>query len=558
MPTPAQTEANGRLRDLIEACSGSRQARQDKYGRLRIWYDRGTDKSGMPARFNKIKAHMTQQASYLYNPEGTRFSVALPPAHKKPWMKHAEIARDEFTRTWRDIGIDVMFGEFVKMAGVYGSVLAKLLPEADHSATIEYIHPGDFGVLREDIPQLDKQDVLVHWFYLTVPEVRQLVRALPNAAAIVSWAEEHASPGPTGGEGPSTLQQIIINTSQPSPPLGTFPGGMTPWTQLVDLKATVTEPLVELVEVWEKADFKIGGKTLPDYLVSTAIGTWTITERQNPVLPAVGDWEGELPLVKVCPEPSLDYFWGESSIDGLLQLQEWRDRRMNEVDELYALQLDPPTFYSGPGMLPMADEKKFTMRTRGASLAGGPQSKMEAMRPPMPDNPFELIDRLDAMFDERGQMPPILKGQNEQGVRAGNQLADLASIASGPIRNKALVIEDAVEVLATRLFHLMQRADPTAYETDDGAQFLLAHLPKGTTVKVSAHTSSPIYAQDLSDKAEKLLKGGAIDLADYVEMINPPRMEELRDKAKVLMKAKAEMVKEKLRIEELKAQKKGR
>lgn len=558
MAPATDRDQSRRLLDLIDSCATSRQQRQDKYGRMRIWYERGTDRAGMPARFNKIKAAVTQQASYLYNPEGTRFSLGLPPAHKKAWMKPAEVARQEFTRTWRDIGADVMFGEFVKMAGVYGAGLVKLLAEPEHAYSLNWIPPGDCAVLREDVPYLDRQDALVHWYYLTVPEVRLLVRGLKNADQIVTWAEEHATPGQQADQSSNMLQQIIINTAQPSPPIGTFPGGMTPWTQLTDLRAQVAEPLVECIEVWEKSDIKIDGKTHVDYWVSTVIGTWTVMERQNPVLPAVGDFEAELPFVKVWTDPVLDYFWGESAIEKLLQLQDWRERRMGEIDELYGLQLDPPGFYSGPGMMPMGDEKKFTMRTRGALVQGGPQSKMDPLRPPMPDNPFELIDRVDGMFDEAIQMPPILKGQNEQGVRAGNQLADLASIASGPVRNKALIVEDAIEVLATRLFHLMQRDDPTKYETDDGQEFLLAQLPRGTTVKVSAHTSSPIYAQDLSDKADRLLKAGAIDLADYVEMINPPRAEELMEKARVLMKAKAEMVAKKFQIEEKKAEKKGR
>lgn len=557
MPSATERRANQRVLDLIQSCAVSRQARQDKYGRMRTWYDRGTDKAGMPSRFNKIRATVVQQASYLYNPEGTRFSLGLPPAHRKPWMKAAEVARDEFTRTWRDIGADVMFGEYVKMAGVYGCGLIKLLPASEHSASVHWIHPGDFGVLRESNPHLDQQDAFTHWYWLTVPEVRHLVRGLPNAASITAWAEEHAAPG-RQAEQTSMLQQIIINTAQPGPPLGTFPGGMTPYTQLQEIGAQEQEPLVECVELWQKADIRVGGKTVEDYMVATVIGDWTVMERPNPVLPATGDWESEAPIVKLWTRPSLDYFWGEPDIEPLLQLQEWRERRMSELDELYGLQLDPPSFYSGPGMLPMRDEKQFTMRTRGAQLAGGPQSKFDPLRPPMPDNPFELIDRLDAMFDESAQLPPILKGQNEQGVRAGSQLADLASIASGAVRNKALIVEDALEVLATRIFHLMQRDDPTAYETDDGQPFMLAQLPHGTTVKVSAHSSSPIYAVDLSDKADRLLKAGAIDLADYVEMLNPPRVDELREKAKVLMKAKAELVKAKLEIEARKAEKKGR
>src|SRR5262249_6507894 len=147
---------------------------------------------------------------------------------------------------------------------------------------------------------------------------------------------------------------------------------------------------------------------------------------------------------------------------------------------------------------------------------------------------------IDFMFADAGGIPEILAG-GQAGARSGQQVSAQANIAVGRVRSQALIVEDALEVLATRMFHLLQRRDPSMYRDARGKPFLLSQLPPETSVKVSAHSASPVYAEGLMEKATALLKAGAIDLETYVELMDPPGMESLKQKARILQENKAQM-----------------
>src|SRR5262249_25886168 len=152
--------------DLIEKCSGSRENRRTRAGKLREWAIRGTESGTTPARYNKLRSHLNLLTSYLYAPESTKFYLALPQDQADEWAAPADRARDVFLRRWRDSGADVQFSSLVWWALCYNSTVAKLLPNSDTDVGIEYCAPWDIGVLREDLRSLDKQDTLCHWFSL--------------------------------------------------------------------------------------------------------------------------------------------------------------------------------------------------------------------------------------------------------------------------------------------------------------------------------------------------------------------------------------------------------
>ena len=119
--------------------------------------------------------------------------------------------------------------------------------------------------------------------------------------------------------------------------------------------------------------------------------------------------------------------------------------------------------------------------------------------------------------------------------------------------------EDALETLATRMFHLQQRHDDTAYPLKDGKHFLLAQLPT-VTVKVSAHSASPVYAEQTIAKAQMLRREKAIDLPTFVDLVDPPHREDLIEKAKVIEAAMAEQAQKMfaLKQQEVEAKARGR
>lgn len=533
--------------EIIRKCGASREARRQAYGTRRLWFLRGTDRAGPPARYNKLKSHLKTLTSYLYAPEGTRFALKVPAQDRKDYLDHLGMARDAFIDLWRDSGADVSFEQYVTWALVYSMSIAKVLPDPAFQATPSWVFPGDFGVLREDMPELDRQEAFCHWYVASMGEVKQLVRGLSEdqQAKILLWAEEHATPQVTGsGALPQLLQQVIVtNTS------GDFfgsgrRGSLDLGAQGLDTPEN-EEPLVECVEVWQWRDFKTpSGTVYRDYWVTTVIGEWPIIERRNPVLPYVDQPLGpplpaENPFVPVIPNPLLDYFWGASELTPLVALQQWREERMNQIDRVFELGLDPPLFFSG---VTAPDDKIVAMRKPGGYLATPqPGAKMDPLRTELPAEAFQIIGQIDQMFSDAAGMPEILQGQNAQGVRAGNQLGTLAGIAAGGrIRDQALIVEDALEILATRLFHLQQRRSDTAYPLPDGKTFLLAQLPQPVTVRVSAHSASPVYAEQTLAKAQLLKQANAIDLPTFVDLIDPPHRADLVEKARELEKMQAE------------------
>jgi hypothetical protein len=548
--------------DTIGRCEPSRESRRQRYGLARLLFLRGTDTAGPRARFNKLKAHFQELCAYLYAPDTTRFGIELPVAEAREWLEQADRARQAFLRMWRDSGSDVEFVQQVLWTPVYGTTITKILPDKSTVVSRSAIFPGDFGVGREDILSLDHQQEFCHWYSLSMPEIEALTVGLEKRAGILAWAKQHASPElRTGGALPNVLQQVLVSNttgnffgSGTSASLVGGPGG----SPGEDSPAT-GEPLVECVEVWEQREFLVDpkqprGRKYTDYWVTTVIGEWPIIERRNPVLPHVEtpmgpDLEAECPFVALRTEPLADMFWGVSELLGLAPLQKWRETRMGQIDQIFALQLDPPRFFSG---VAIPDEKLKALRSPGGyASTPNPGAKVDELKPDMPTDAFQVIDQIDRMFAAAGHMKPILQGENDAGVRAGNQLGTLAGIAAGgPIREQALLVEDALETLATRMFHLQQRRDDTAYPLASGKHFLLSQLPSPCTVKVSAHSSSPVYAEQVMAKAKLLHDAKAIDLETLVDLTDPPNREELKEKARMLQQQQAEMAQKVLAIKE--------
>jgi hypothetical protein len=257
--------------------------------------------------------------------------------------------------------------------------------------------------------------------------------------------------------------------------------------------------------------------------------------------------------VAVVPYPDPQYFWGASYVEALTPLQAWREQRMNDIDELLGLNLDPPR--SASGMMGITEEKLLALRKRGSVLfSATPGGEIKEHRPQLPPDAFAEIQQIDAMFGEQAGLPNILAGGGNDAMRSGGQASTLATMASGRVRKRALVIEDLLEQLATKLIRLERESNDTVYHTPDKQEFLLRQkIPASVEARVSAHTASPIYAEQLAAKADRLLKAGAIDLPTYVELLDPPMVEQLREKARLLQESKGELAKARLEIERTKA-----
>jgi len=241
--------------------------------------------------------------------------------------------------------------------------------------------------------------------------------------------------------------------------------------------------------------------------------------------------KGELPFIQITPNPQYDYYWGQSEVQKLIFLQQMRNKRMTEILDLLSKQVNPPTALMGfTGIL---DEKNFALNRAGGLLSNDmAQGKVERLAPEMPADLFREIDAIDAMFSEASGISSVLSGRGESGVRSQGHASQLARLGSSRIKKRALVIEDALEKMATLYLKLMQQYDRTHFPDVHGHKFIAEQFTKDFMVKVDAHSNSPIFMEDMRTLAFNLFKAQAIDKESLIDLLDPPMKQLLKDKLK--------------------------
>jgi len=500
------------LKDLIDKCLVSRDERIGDYSSLRSWYLFGAGPNESPSIFNKIYPHIDQLTSFLYSAETTRFSINLGasvPEQEQIKVPKLTMALND---AWLDSNADQVFSSALTWALCYNSTFVKLVYNKGINPYM--IDPASMGVLREDTPYTDRQEALVQTYYITKSELMARLYSHPQRESILKRIQTgyHTKTEDV----PEGLDRIVMSQTNP-----TIYG-----TVNLDLygmnryKARVAEETVKMNELWvwdnEIQDYRVVTMADPDVFIYDRPGETVFLK-------------GELPFVQICPNPQYDYYWGQSEVQRLVFLQQLRNRRMTEILDLLAKQVDPPTALTGfTGIL---DEKNFALNRAGGLLSTDmPNAKVDRLAPQMPPELFEVIHECDAMFGEASGIGNILEGKGEAGVRSAGHASQLARLGSSRAKKRALIIEDSLEKLATLYLKVMQAYDPTHFKDEYGNAFIAEQFTKDYTVKVDAHSNSPIFTEDLRQMAFNLLKVGAIDQESLLDLLEPPMKQLLKEK----------------------------
>jgi hypothetical protein len=497
--------------DLIEKCLVSREQRKVDYSSLRSYYLFGNAPDDAPAIYNKIYPHIDQLTSFLYSAETTKFSihtgasVADEEQIKVPTLSKA--LNDE----WLNSNADQVFSTAVTWSLCYNSTFVKLvINNGIHPYMVE---PACIGVLREDSAYTDRQEALVHSYYITKSELFDRLYSHPDRDAIVKrvMSTEHERTEIASG-----IQRIILSQTNPS-----MYGNVN-----LDLsgnptyKAQVSEGTIEMIELWvwndETKDYQVVTKADPNVIIYDRTGESMFLK-------------GELPFIQICPNPLYDYYWGGSEVQRLVYLQQLRNKRMTEILDLLSKQVSPPTALIGfTGIL---DEKNFALNRAGGLLATDmPNAKVEKLAPTIPPDLFREIGEIDLMFEEASGIVSVLQGRGEAGVRSSGHASQLARLGSSRAKKRALVIEDSLEKMATLYLKCMQVYDSTHYTDSKGIKFIAEQFTKDFVVKVDAHSNSPIFMEDSRKMAFELFQAGVIDKESLLDMIEPPMKQLLLDR----------------------------
>src|SRR5262249_21033425 len=141
--------------EIIDECYVSREERRDQIGNWQSYYYMGRS-DGQQARYNRIYSHVDRLASMLFSPLDVRFSIDYDATEGEKVIDLGEAASRRLNREFHRCGIDMDFSQGVNSALVKGCMLLKVI--WGHDGLEGYlVHPEVFGVLREDMDELDRQ-----------------------------------------------------------------------------------------------------------------------------------------------------------------------------------------------------------------------------------------------------------------------------------------------------------------------------------------------------------------------------------------------------------------
>jgi hypothetical protein len=246
----------------------------------------------------------------------------------------------------------------------------------------------------------------------------------------------------------------------------------------------------------------------------------------------------QTPFIPVTPNPDPNYFWGISEVERVTPLQVYRNRCLAQIDHLQELQAHPPSTSSG---FPMDGlEMQYVLDSPGGFLnnpdPAGFNPKAERVTVTVPEDLYRRIEWIDNEFESMSGLPASTQGKNAPGVRSGGHATELAKLGSSRARKRAMIVEDSLENYATICLKLLQRYDdailaaPAQPGEENGKEikFVADQFTDDYTVKVDAHSNSPIFVDDMTNLAFQLLKAKAITRRRLLDMLPVPMRQQLK------------------------------
>lgn len=507
-------------KNIVDVCLASRANRLELYAQWRAYYFFGAP--DMISAWNLIYAHLDTVTSFLYASDSTRFSVRMgakaPKADSHRTGPFAKLIMEE----WKRSNADVIYQMGILWALVYDSTFIKHIRKKD--GVYPYmVDPACFGVYREDVPMLDRQEAFVHVYYITQTDLDKRLSLHPRRREIMLSVIASFSKQDTSSQAPSFIDNVILTSGMPG--VGSSPNvtGFAPNAMAAATPSYTAQIDVEMVEMQE---IYVWNDDIDDYQVCTmAAGAEIIYDRQNIFMPRTRDFEGEHGFVQICPNPLPDYFWGQSEVSKLAPIQGKLNSRMDDIERLEDKQVDPPSAWGGMGI---SEDKMAAFNNPGAQIAiGDANFKMEKFIPQIPEHVYTSVERFQTQMDTVSGLPNVVQGKGEAGVRSAGHAGKLLTVGSSRAKKRGQIIEDSLEKGATIYGRVLYIGEEEELFDDNEHPFIPAQMDPHFFVDVDAHSNSPVF-QDTNDaKADRLLKSKSITRERYIQMLAPPMQDEL-------------------------------
>lgn len=511
--------------EVSDACLRSRDDRVTEYVAREAYYLFGSPTGSPPANHNKIYPSIQTLASFLYASESTAFTLEMAANAREMDLMRVPPVSKIINNTWLSSDSDACAAQCVEWSLVYGTMIMKTIWR-DGQFRSYAVRPHDFGVYEEDKTSIDDQDAMVHCYYTSKPALERSLAGHPKREKIM---ESVSMIGKTEEKPKSGLDRLILTASAPITPANNSMTGALSTTAMQvppNYDAVLQQDLVEMRELW------IWNDEENDYQIVTQASNITIYDRLCGALTKHGQMfpKAENPFTAFCPTPKYNYFWGISDVGRVTNLQDMYSKRTGELDDLLAKQVDPPRHAIG-----FTEEQILALSfVGGKANTQDPMSKVELLTPQIPPQLLNSIEMIEGAFAEALALHNILQGKGEPGVRGRGHAQELARLSSARIKRKALNIEDSLEKVGTLMLKILKLNDDTRLPDEaTGSVFLLDNFTSNCTVKVDAHSNSPLFAEDLKNLAGELLEAGIIDGESFIDLVKPPMADLLKMKLKL-------------------------
>lgn len=534
--------------ELIEECFASREMRRDQIQTWNSYFWTGTSDASQQAEYNRCYEHVDRLASFLFSPTDVRFLIEFDETEPKEVHDMARVVSRRVNREFHRHGLDLAFAMAVECALIDGCVLFKQL--WGHDGPEGYVvHPQCFGVLREDIEDLDKQEAFVHRSYLTRGAFRRMIWEDPRREDIMKKIDGFLKDRIDSGVSQNDFfHQVVIGGTTPVSVTGQSAGagkvGVLGAPQPT-LDPKVAARLVPVDELWvlddERQDYTTVRIAADEFLLEGK-GMRRNLAGPGDTLPDDPHLKMHQPFTKICPNEVEGYFWGQSEIMQIRPLQDSLNEQLRDIRRMRRKIADNPRAFIGfAGMT--AEKWRALKRPGGWAAEENPNAKIEKLADEIPESMFVALQRTLDMFDAMAGFTPIMLGQGEAGVRSNQQAATLTRNSGPRIRDRALAVERQCVEVGDFTLALLQAKDAVKHPVDTkGRRFLLDQLPDDARLSVDSHTASPAFSEDNERKAFALAKAGAIDAESLIMLTHPPHEDTLASRAREKAEAQAKMV----------------
>lgn len=524
--------------DLIETCTVSQGMRAAYYRILNTIAETGSY-DGTKSLINMMNSHLERVASNLFSPVELKFAMDYDNTYVPEIIKKGEVIAKHLTRQWEVTSTDQLFAQGVFEGGKYGVCLFKQWPQnvgTEVAPRMKYnsdlVMPWNFGVYREDKTDLESQEALCETSRLTGPEVWQRIWNFPNAKKLYADIMTHAQAG-QAGDSPDTFFHQVISASQINTGVQSatrpLPGGIVQIGNDPNfgvMGPTIGAPTVKFHELWvkDKDDYVTIQMIHPDILINRfKLSNLLGVEHQQPYR-----------LIR--PNTISNWFWGRSELVDLIEPQGLLTTWAADVKRLFGLQIDRIMAFAGDNNI--TDEAFAQFRMSGyANLGVG--GKAEDLTPEMPPNSLDMLRFCIEQINVLGSFPEIMRGQGEQGVRAGVHADTLRKTATPTLRDRALQVERQCATAADLTLTLMEAKESRKFWVDPKKMddnFAITDLPEDWRVTVDSHSTSPIFADESQQLIFAARKTGDVDGEYMIDNLPFPN----KEAAKAALRARKE------------------